>query len=270
MTRYRVIPYKQGSKSAKRLAEALGGRVLRLSGSTFAPAIADVVINWGYAGTAPHFTTHFWGGTKNNGSLINRASNKLKFFRCMRDAGQTDIIPRFWENINDIPDDAFPVVCRTVLAGHSGDGIVIADTRDDLVPAQLYVQYVKKKDEYRIHVGLKKEWDEFEPVPDEYEYVPAIISIQRKARRHDTPDEQVNWQVRNHSNGFVFVRQNVNPPASVLDVAKATLLAIGLDFGAVDVIWNEKEQKAYVLEINTAPGLEGQTVTDYANFFMGN
>ena len=45
------------------------------------------------------------------------------------------------------------------------------------------------------------------------------------------------------------------------------LKELGLDFGAVDVIWNEHESKAYVLEINTAPGLEGSTVEDYKEFF---
>jgi len=33
------------------------------------------------------------------------------------------------------------------------------------------------------------------------------------------------------------------------------------------VIWNVQENRPYVLEINTAPGLEGSTVTDYKEFF---
>jgi D-alanine-D-alanine ligase-like ATP-grasp enzyme len=40
-----------------------------------------------------------------------------------------------------------------------------------------------------------------------------------------------------------------------------------LDFVAVDVVWNEHEKQAYVLEINTAPGLEGATVESYARKF---
>jgi D-alanine-D-alanine ligase-like ATP-grasp enzyme len=42
---------------------------------------------------------------------------------------------------------------------------------------------------------------------------------------------------------------------------------LGLYFGAADVIWNDKEQRAYVLEVNTAPGLEGTTLENYANAF---
>jgi hypothetical protein len=37
MTRIRVLPYKQGSKSAKALATELGGKVLKLEGSKFKP-----------------------------------------------------------------------------------------------------------------------------------------------------------------------------------------------------------------------------------------
>lgn len=251
MTRYRVLPYRQGSRSARALADALGGRVLRLAGSTFRPRPNDVIINWGNTTAAPQNTIGHWGGTKNNASLIQRASNKLDFFRLMaREA--PGLTPDFWETRDAIPDDAFPIVCRTVLAGHSGEGIVIANNRGELVPARLYVKYQKKQDEYRIHVGRRN--DQF-----------VVISQQRKARRADA--ENPNWQVRNHQNGFVYVREGVNPPGALVQAAKRALAATGLDFGAVDVIWNERNEQAYVLEINTAPGLEGQTVIDYTNFF---
>src|SRR3546814_13722589 len=65
-----------------------------------------------------------------------------------------EYLPKFWTKKEDIPDEAFPIVCRTVLSGHSGVGIVIADNRDDLVPANLYVIYVKKKEEYSVNLGI--------------------------------------------------------------------------------------------------------------------
>jgi D-alanine-D-alanine ligase-like ATP-grasp enzyme len=73
--------------------------------------------------------------------------------------------------------------------------------------------------------------------------------------------------VRNHDNGFIFVRNDVKAPSSVEEQAVRAIKALGLDFGAVDIIWNDKQQKAYVLEVNTAPGLEGSTVDDYARGF---
>lgn len=250
MVRYRVLPYRQGSASARALADALGGKVLKLVGSKYIQASGDIFINWGNALSHPSLE----GATPvclNWPTAIKKASNKLLFFNMMQEI-KPELIPQFWTNKEDIPDDAYPVVCRTVLAGHSGVGIVIANNLDELVDCSLYVKYVKKTDEYRIHVGKKGE---------AYE----IIAIQRKARRIEC--ETPNWQVRNHANGFVFVRQNVNPPVSILDAARQALEASGLDFGAIDLIWNDKKEKPYVLEINTAPGLEGQTVTDYAEFF---
>jgi len=144
------------------------------------------------------------------------------------------------------------------LAGHSGEGIVIADTRADLVRAPLYVAYVKKEQEWRIHVGRRAD--------DEG----IIIAKQRKARSRDVPDDEVNWQVRNHQNGFIYARNDgVEAPERVVDAARQALLATDLDFGAIDVIYHSRTRLAHVLEINTAPGLEGETVNDYVRFFTG-
>lgn len=258
MMTFKILPYKQGSKSAKSLAAALGGKVLKREGSGWKPKGFNTVINWGsteYASLA-HISIKE-GATVhvlNSPSKISLASNKLKFFEEHKGEGY---LPLFWTDKDSIPDDAFPIVCRTILTGHSGAGIILADSRDDLVDALLYVKYVKKTDEYRVHLGRD--------TSDTTE----CIAIQRKARSKSVPLEEVNWQIRNHKNGFVFVREGFTAPDSVFVSASAALLRSGLDFGAVDVIWNDYEGKAYVLEINTAPGLEGQTITDYTNFFKG-
>jgi|SRR6185312_2790830 len=246
--RYRILPYKKGSKSAKALAEELLGKVLRLEGSKFIKKPSDIVINWGNSSPCNEEFITF-----NKPSLTSWCSNKLNFFQRIKEQ-YPEIIPKFWTQKDDIQQDEYPVVCRTMLTGHSGAGIVIANTPNDLVDCSLYVKYIKKKDEYRVHLG--KTGDET-----------TTIVIQRKSRNASC--ETPNWQVRSHSNGFVFVRNNVNPPPCVVAVATQAFTATQLDFGAVDVIWNEQHQKAYVLEINTAPGLEGQTIKDYAEFFKG-
>lgn len=254
MPRYRVLPYRGGSRGATSLSRALNGRCLKVDGtSRFRPRRDDVLINWGNTNN-PDMVQNC---TMNNVDL-RQASNKLSFFRQQSESGNAELLPRFWTAQEEIPEDGFPVVCRTVLSGHSGDGIVIANTRDELVRASLYVQYVKKQDEYRIHVGRGRRMDGPQSI---------IISVQRKARSRAVPDDQVNWQVRNHTNGFIYMRENVVAPDAVIDVAKRVLEATNLDFGAVDVIWNERAQRAYVLEINTAPGLEGTTLDDYVRYF---
>jgi glutathione synthase/RimK-type ligase-like ATP-grasp enzyme len=200
-----------------------------------------LIINWGNVALAYKCTVN------GNPDVMKTAANKLLFFKHFSGSG---ITPDYWINKEDIPDEAFPVVCRTILNGHSGAGIVLARVRSDLVDAPLYVRYVSKKNEYRVHVGHN-----------------SVIAIQQKKRRLDC--ENPNWQIRNHANGFIYAREGVDPPAGVIDVAQACTAGLHLDFGAVDVIWNDKEQKAYVLEVNTAPGLEGQTLDDYVNYFKG-
>lgn len=242
--RIRVFPYKQGSASARSLADALGARVLRLQGSTFRPRQRDVLINWGSSQPTPTG----YARTLNRFASVAAAANKLHAFTMLRDANVS--IPNFWTDRNAIPADAFPIVCRTVLNGHSGRGIVVADSADQLVDAPLYTQYIPKQDEYRVHVVGGQ-----------------VVAVQRKTRRHDV--ENPNWRIRNHGNGFNFVRGGVDAPVHVLEQSIMAITALGLDFGGVDVVWNERRQLSYVLEVNTACGLEGQTVDDYANAFRG-
>ncbi len=240
---FKIYPYKQGSRSARALADALGGRVLRLQGSAYRYNPRNVHINWGNSG-ANNFPN-----VLNAVNNVIVASNKLLSFELMQAEGVQ--IPEFWTNQEGIPDAAFPIVCRTILNGHSGAGIVIARTRDELVRAPLYVKYIKKMHEFRIHVGRGG----------------TVISQQRKAIPNGTVP--VDTQVRNHANGYIYVREGFETPVQVITQAQAAIEALGLDFGAVDVIWNQRYQQAYVLEVNTAPGLEGTTVTDYANYFRG-
>lgn len=252
--RVRIVPYRRGSRSAKALAEALGAKQVKLENSRFRNTERDFTINWGNTNPPDNIDLRFM---LNHPHALEDTTNKLKFFERVRDDGYAHLIPNFWTNQEDIPDEAFPIVCRTILNSHSGRGIVIANGRGDLVDAPLYTQYVKKQDEYRIHLGwpFRPPWEES-----------IIISQQQKRRRldHDNP----NWQVRNHANGFIYAREDVNPPACVVEAAKTVFeRCTELDFGAVDVIYNAKQDRAYVLEVNSAPGLEGQTLEDYANYF---
>jgi len=134
------------------------------------------------------------------------------------------------------------------LTGHSGHGIIVVSPGERLPDAPLYVQYVKKESEYRLHVMRGH-----------------VFDAQRKIR--DPQREPTNWQIRSHDNGFIFAREGLRVPPDVTAQAIKALAVSGLDFAAVDVLWNAKSEIAYVLEVNTAPGLEGQTVTNYATAF---
>ena len=62
---------------------------------------------------------------------------------------------------------------------------------------------------------------------------------------------------RSHRLGYAFqlVRKEQLKP-EVVAIAKQAVKALELDFGAVDVLWGDG--KATVLEVNTAPGIEGE------------
>lgn len=246
MSKY-LYPSNPRSLGARRLARELGIRRIAHEGSVFRGDPDKTVINWG-ATELPHMVAI--SNVINAPGAVELASNKLKFFEHMFDENMT---PQFTSTIDGAKRktrEGRTIVCRTILRGHSGNGIVIARTEDELVDAPLYVEYKKKADEYRVHVFRDR-----------------VFDVQRKARRLDIDDEDVNWQVRNHANGFIYQRENVNAPSIAIDAALKTVAAIGLDFGAVDIIWNAREERPYVLEVNTAPGLEGTTLERYAEVF---
>lgn len=241
---FKVFPYKQGSASAKKLAEALDGKVLKINGSKYRPRIGDIVVNWGTS-VVPDFQP----ATTLNPDVRNAQCKLETLVRLVENRVRC---PLFVKNKEEVAELGYPVVCRTKLRGHSGDGIVIANNADELVDAPLYTKYIKKKDEYRVHV-IKNPNAEFDYHP---------FFVQRKARKLD--NDNPNWQVRNLAGGFVFVETAIQDvPQDVIDQAVAAIEALGLDFGGVDVVWNEKERAAYVLEINTACGLEDRTADRY-------
>jgi hypothetical protein len=115
-----------------------------------------------------------------------------------------------------------------------------------VVDAPLYTKYVKKADEYRIHV-----------------FDGQVIDIQQKRKRQEVPNEEVDYQIRNLAGGWVFCRDDVVCPSVCSELAISAVATLGLTFGAVDIGYNRNEQRGYVYEVNTAPGLEGSTLDNY-------
>ena len=58
---------------------------------------------------------------------------------------------------------------------------------------------------------------------------------------------------------------------SVAAFGEEAVLLVGEveDFGAFDVIYNQKKNQAFVLECNTAPGIEGTTLDNYVEAING-
>lgn len=243
----KIYPYKPGSASAKALAEALGVKRIRHQGKRL---YTDIVINWGTS--SDNFSRKIdCDEIINFPDCVRIAGNKLKTFKAL--SGHVPIPDWTEERVEALKwlGEGFTVVSRTVLTGHSGAGIFLKRPEDQgiMEQAPLYTKYIKKKDEYRLHVFRDK-----------------VFFVQRKARKKDVPDDQVNWQIRNHGNGFIFAHEGVDVPGRVKVDAIIAVKQLGLDFGAVDVVYG-KDGKFYILEVNTAPGLEGTTLQKYVEVF---
>lgn len=251
-----ILPYKIGSKSARLLAEGLtaqlGLKVRRVRhDGRYRPKARSLVVNYG-SGGAPH-----WLGntrTLNAPSACARAGNKLSAFTAFKNANLS--IPEFCTDQATARGwiaAGATVVARTILNGHSGRGIVLCDSQHPLVPAPLYVKYKKKRKEFRVHV-----------------FQGQVIDVaEKRKRRVEARPANFDGYVRNLANGWVFCRDNVMRPVDLDGLAIGACRALALDFGAVDIIWNEREGRCYVLEVNTAPGLEGTTLTNYTNAILG-
>lgn len=299
-----IYPYKPGSESAKALAEGLDIKRISHKNSRFKGSKDKLVVNWGASKVSEEVSKCT---ILNLPQAVELASNKLLAFKKWHEgrrltrkvwvggneldlsAGHNlfDEVPEDFvgkmkhnrygpiEVFEPHPDQDFSVrtpeftedrlrakewlftghtvVERHILNGNSGAGIKLIEPEnlDQLGRAPLYVKYVPKKQEYRVHVCGGQ-----------------AVDIQRKARRKDVEDEDINWKIRNHDNGFIFARNEDGfVPPDVVTQAVNAVTSLGLAFGAVDVIFNDKSQKAYVLEVNTAPGMTGATLEGYVARF---
>lgn len=243
-----VFPYKNGSKSVGALKQQGVGVEIKREGSRFKGSRHKKVVNWGSSSLPPEVAKC---NVLNKPEAVTIAGNKLDFFRRMAETGNADLCVPFTTEPDVVARwllDRKEVVARTRLTGHSGEGIVLFKAGTAVPLAPLYTQYVPKKQEYRVHV-----------------FQGNVIDIQRKARKTEVPDGDVNWKIRNLAGGFIYARDFApeDVPAGLELFATTAVEACGLDFGAVDIIHNQQQGRCYVLEVNTAPGLQGQTLDAY-------
>ena len=262
---HKLLAYKAGSESAKALAAKLGIKRLKEDGSTWKGKGTDYLINWGRSN--PH------SGFDSNAIILNKpesialASHKVKSFAAFAKALKDGEAIKIPDNTTS-RDTALQwlyggtdVVVRNVVQGHSGAGIEIIPVADtmafragdkEMPRAPLYTAYIRKAEEYRLHV-----------MNDE------VFFVQRKARKNDVPDDQVNWKVRNLDGGFIYANVDVEVDDVAKQYAITAVRALNLHFGAVDII-KTKRGNFFVLEVNTACGLAGTTLDKYAEAFHKN
>lgn len=213
-------------------------------GSKFAKAlqsaIRERVTNKVFRRRAPKQGRSFFNVTP-------RALNKIEQFQRFK---ANDVsCPNFETNRARLGETGINVwFARTLINATNGRGIVEVDLRSEPnVPiAPLYTEYIPKRAEYRFHV-----------------FGGQVIDVQEKRKKRDFGDDR-NTRVRNVNNGYVYCRDGVSPPDGAADLAVRAVTACGYQYGAVDLIYNEKRNQCYVLEVNSRPGLMGTTLDKYA------
>ncbi len=256
MWNLRLYPYKVGSESATDLAELLDIFRIKAEG-TYVPKIGHKVINWGNGRTPAWATLASQRGVTilNKPTAVNIASNKLTAFQTLQAAGVA--IPKFTTTFATAQEwlrAGFTVVERHELRGNSGEGIRIVNNTDsdmpsDLQSAPLYTKFIAKTNEFRVHVFRGE----------------VIDYIEKKKVLADRRPANFNKYISSVNFGWVFSRTDVRDMPEVRAIAIKAVAALGLDFGAVDIVY--ENGLPYVLEINTAPGLSGTTLVKYANTF---
>lgn len=225
----------------------------------------ELIINWGCSNTLKAS-----GIVLNYPIAVSRAVNKLECFRHLETVWNES--PQ--DYIKLLPYSTSPEgitwngrsIARTTLTGNSGQGIVPFTKGEEPTPqARLYTQYIKYRTEFRVHV-----------------FRGEVIYSQIKRRRTTENLEQLNLLerskiIRNLDNGWVYCElpalEDVSfaaggelvtiPYESLAYAAVEAVEALGLDFGAVDLIYSWKRKCFYLLEVNTAPGLKDNAFRAY-------
>lgn len=226
--------------TGRNLADAVGivrrGTLVRRGAQVDRP---DFLVRWGNA-RYPDFDRE--GRVVNNAQAILRAGDKLLAIEQLR---QADV--RVPEAGRSCPGTG--VIFARRRRGFGGTDIQICG-HDPCVVAEWYSTYIPNRREYRIHVVGGK-----------------VIRVVRKyLELPDDPNGPENpgrEYVRNHAGGYVFKTPQRKLNKSRLDAAVKAVEALGLDFGAVDLVV-DNEGREHVLEVNTAPACSPKTLHAYA------
>lgn len=243
-TAFDIVVNPPGSKFAKTLQQALQAKVVntiyrRRTPKVVAarPPLLSRKGNVLRQGRSQSVRDHF--------AVTQQVLNKVEQFERFTSTGTC--CPAFATSRDAARQLAAKVLfARTLVNSTNGRGIVEFERNSEQYPnAPLYTEYIPKKAEYRFHV-----------------FNGEVIDVQEKRKKRGFEEDR-NTRVRNIQNGYVYCRDNIVPPDGAAALAVAAVAAVGYQYGAVDLIYNEKRAQCFVLEVNSRPGLMGTTLDKY-------
>jgi len=177
----------------------------------------------------------------NQGGIINENLNKRNAHQKMIASNvNTPILWTSWQEAKAKAKELKCKILRRKLHHTQGKDILCLKPTDFLPRNKrsgYYTQLLNKDAEFRFHMMSGK----------------CIGLAQKK------PEANANPLIWNHENGWVFEyiskedREDTPHFEAMVTQANLAMKALGLDFGAVDLIM--VKSKPYILEVNTAPSL---------------
>jgi len=238
-----ILYHKTGAVTASALSKSLGIRKVR--DNKWKPADGVPTIRWGSSMPVPNDTC-----VLNPASAIKTTADGIKMLQVLREAGVN--VPESYvvSSEEQLPKDVHLFARKKNHVG--GTDIIDCPTYDDAVVAfrehnrRFFTQYVDTAIELRLHVI-------------DGEVVKAF-------RKHN--DDETAIKVRSAKQGWAYKMVNVYKyyPLAI-PVALATIKALGLTFGAVDMACDESRSEWVVWEANSAPSLNSLTLELYVQFF---
>jgi glutathione synthase/RimK-type ligase-like ATP-grasp enzyme len=243
----RILASKRSLPSARLLRDQLQN----LSGKRFILSIhperlkAPPNIRYGNSGGV------FDESSVNSAEFVRLCADKKQFSDLMRECEIA--APEFFRAPMENTYDGFPVLIRESLHLSGGKGIILVcsydEFRENWRTGYWWTPYIPTKYELRVHV-LGGE----------------IARIFRKEFAEG--DEQPEFPIRNNACCHFSLRNPNNYPKVSSLVEKLNEI-LGTDcFYALDIGWNPVRKEYIIFEANSAPGLNENTSTLYAEFIL--
>lgn len=233
----------ESSVTGKALLDALKEQNVKISGGTRGPGDnqVSVLIRWG----APAKVARKPKKVLNRADAISAASNKREALELMRKAGIK--VPTIYKDPLNIKQGeqpvTYPLLGRKDKHVGANDIILCLQARDieraKATGCTHFSKYVPTKAEYRVHV-----------------FGDNIIKVSQKILTE--PDQALQPWIRNLGAGYTFRQPETRLSGAARGMAIDAVSSLGLTFGAVDIIIGDDDQP-YILEVNTAPGLQTDT-----------
>ena len=204
----------------------------------------------------------FQGIILNPQETVRSSSNKKKARSIFEENGIP--APKLFMRGSDVSAEDLPVIGRTSY--HSkGSGFWFCQTLREVsnavsAGATHFLEFIPNTREYRVHTFIKSQYLE---VPRQERLPEHFVSIKISEKvwtGSGQPDPNV--PQKNHDYGWVFKGQQDRREEElsvVRYVAKQAVAALGMDFGAADVMYRTRNKSPYLLEVNSTPSLADET-----------